>query len=230
MKNTSKLLVLCLGVAVLFAGCKAYKYKLRSGEVSYPALGLLLLAYHDTYFKDPKDVQDLLHFFNWKELKKRDMYKRTIYQFKKDKSDMNVRLKDGYVEIVSGDSVLCSQPTYSFDDTSLEQVKFYMPPVAYGRDQYPVREEIGLEIQKGFKDIRRGYRKREILHDNDEGGSYIVVEYLADTGKLIIKNEEDLDYLLEYPYFKEISDYFKRVCKQYKLSRIMWATHLFYNP
>lgn len=228
MKDINKLWMLC--VLVLFTSCKV-NVVTKSGELKYPALGLLLMGYQDTYFQDPENIDDMLRYSQLESVTENVFLVQTIHEFQRDQDDMSVRVRKGYVELLSGKIVLCSMPVYAFRQTSVLTIPSYLRGVhAFGLDKNPAKEEINQFISSGLKNIRMGYNKSKFLFlEEKKEDAFVMVEYMAEKNKLVIKNVGCYDYLLEYPYFKEMSDYFKSACEKFDLSRIVYATRLYFN-
>lgn len=229
LRDTSKSLVLFSCIVILFIGCKV-NVPSKSLEHKYLYLETLLASYQNIYFKDPENIQDLLHFFCWKEISNDKTLRVTIAEFKRDVNSMNLRVNNGYVEILSDDLVLCSMPSHSFELASWGNINTaYLKISAFDHNNYPVEEKTNKIILQGLREIQKCYEKRELLFPDDNGGDYVIIEYIAKDKKLVIKNPGDFAYLLEYDYFKEMVKYFEMICGKYNLTRIVWATHLCYN-
>lgn len=227
MKDINKLWVLFM--CILMSCCKVNMIT-KSEELKYPSLGLLLMGYQNTYFQDPENIHDMLRYFQFEDAE--DIYQeQTIREFTKDQADMSIRVRKGYVELLSGKSILTSTPIYSFEQASSLLISPYLIGVhAFGMDKNPIQEEVNHMISSELKKIRQHYSKSKLLFaDKKEGGHFVIIEYIANADKLVVKNEGKFDHLLEYPYLKDVLDYFKYACKKFNLSRIVFTTRLYFN-
>lgn len=229
MKNINKLHGILICLIMLLISCKV-NIPSKTEELKYPFLELLLMGYQNTYFQDPENILDMLRYFQFESAE--DIYQeQTIREITMEQSDMSIRFRKGYVELLSGKLVLAAIPSYSFKQASILSISPYLIGVhAFGIDRNPVQEETNRMISSKLSEIRQHYSKSKLLFTSKKDeGDLVIIEYIVKADKLVVKNEGKCEQLLEYPYFKEVLDYFRITCKRLNLSRIIFTTRLYFN-
>ncbi|WP_099290159.1 hypothetical protein [Butyricimonas sp. Marseille-P3923] len=229
MKNINKLHGILICLIMLLISCKI-NITSKTKELKYPFLELLLTGYQNTYFQDPENILDMLRYFQFEGAE--DIYQeQTIREITRNQSDMSIRFRKGYVELLSGKLILAAIPSYSFKQASLLSISPYLVGVhAFDIDENPVHEKVNYMISCELTKIRQHYSKSKLLFTSKKDeGDLVIAEYIVKADKLVVKNEGKHEQLLEYPYFKEVLDYFRITCKRLNLSRIIFTTRLYFN-
>ena len=195
-------------------------------------IGQFVEGYHRIYYEYPRTIKDLEKDLssnsreNYFELRKFILRNIDDFELNKKEETIFVTYKDSIVSVINCTLDPC-------DYTNLNIPDYYKEIACF--DKYGLRVNSKMlinKIKERIKIIQSSYKNAIFILGNnvDELGNrdkYLFVQYTKQNGLNMLCSQDSVK-IFEYQYFVDLDMCFSEVVDEFKLSKIIFATKIFF--